>query len=149
MASVLIAVAATIGQTNPGEQLNTVEDISKALTPFLGEFAGQVLFSLGMVGASLVAAIVVSLTAAWGLGEVTGYKRSLSSGPREAPWFYGVYVLVLAAGAIVTLSGVNLVDLNIAIQVMNALLLPIVLGFLYALSIFALPEQYKLRGAYK
>jgi hypothetical protein len=32
---------------------------------------------------------------------------------------------------------------------MNALLLPIVLGFLYLLALKALPEPYRLRGAYK
>ncbi|MTH97957.1 NRAMP family divalent metal transporter [Roseibium sp. RKSG952] len=146
MASVLIAVAATIGKSDPGEQLETVEQISHALTPFLGEFVGQVLFSLGMVGAALVAAIVVSCTAAWGLGELTGYKRSLSSSPREAPWFYLVYAAVLVVGAVITLSGVNLIDLNVGVQVMNALLLPIVLGFLFALSIKTLPEEYRLKG---
>ena len=33
-------------------------------------------------------------------------------------------------------------------QVLNALLLPIVLGFLYALAIRSLPEPYKLKGVY-
>ncbi len=42
----------------------------------------------------------------------------------------------------------NLVSLNIGVQVMNALLLPLVLGFLIALAIRALPEQVRLRGAY-
>src|SRR5271167_1087235 len=56
--------------------LNTVQEISHALTPSLGETAGRLLFALGMSGAALVATIVVSLTAAWGLGEVMGYRRS-------------------------------------------------------------------------
>lgn len=149
MASILIATAATIGETNPGEGLDTAQDISLALTPFLGEVGGQILFSLGMVGASLVAAIVVSLTAAWGLGELTGYPRSLSMKPREAPWFYAVYGGMLLTGAGIVLGGLNLVRLNIAIQVMNALLLPVVLGFLFALSVKALPEKYRLRGPRK
>jgi Mn2+/Fe2+ NRAMP family transporter len=34
-------------------------------------------------------------------------------------------------------------------QVMNALLLPIVLGFLYVLAIKTLPEPYRVRGIYK
>ena len=45
-------------------------------------------------------------------------------------------------------SGMNLVALSISVEVMNALLLPIVLGFLYMLAIKALPEPYKLKGAY-
>jgi hypothetical protein len=38
-----------------------------------------------MSGAAVVATIVVSLTAAWGVGEVAGYRRSLADHPREAP----------------------------------------------------------------
>lgn len=148
MAAVLIATATTIGKQNPGASLNTVHQISDALTPFLGSVAGKLLFAIGMIGAALIAAIVVSLTAAWALGEVMGFKHSLEHHPKEAPWFYVTYVIVLVLAAIVILSGVNLVDLSVAVNVMNALLLPIVLGFLYLLACKALPDQYKLKGFY-
>ena len=149
MIAMLVTTAATLWANNEGGvDLNTVEQISDAITPHLGYDAGRILFSLGMSGAALVAAIVVSLTAAWGLGEVTGYRRSLGDGVKSAPWFYVVYVLVLGIGMAVVLSGVNLIDVNIFVQVVNALLLPIVLGFLVVLSIRALPEPYRLKGRY-
>ncbi len=148
MASMVIITAATIGLKDPGAPLNTVHQISEAMTPFLGESAGKILFALGMLGASLVAAIVVSLTAAWGLGEVLGYKRSLEHQPKEAPWFYSIYTLVLILGALLILSGINLVDLSVAVEVMNAILLPIVLGFLYLLALKTLPEAHRLKGIY-
>jgi Mn2+/Fe2+ NRAMP family transporter len=110
---------------------------------------GRVVFAAGMTGAALVATIVVCLTAAWGIGEVAGYKRSLEHHPLEAPWFYGIFSLCLIAGGVVVASGVNLVDLSVAVEVMNALLLPIVLGFLYLLALKALPEPYRLRGVYR
>ena len=148
MIAVLVAIAATIGVYRPGESLNTIQQIADALTPFLGERVGKILFALGMVGASLVAAIVVSLATAWGLGEVSGYKRSLEHQPRKAPWFYVVYTAMLViGGAIVLLEG-NLVNLSVAVQVMNAALLPIVLGFLYLLALKALPKPYRLQGIY-
>ncbi|MDF2529932.1 MAG: family metal ion transporter [Gammaproteobacteria bacterium] len=148
MVSMMVITAATIGKTNPGANLDTVEQISQALIPFLGKTAGELLFALGMLGASLVAAIVVSLTAAWGLGEVMGYKRSLEHHPKEAPWFYGVYTVVLVLGGILVASKINLVSLSVAVEVMNAILLPIVMGFLYLLAIKALPEPYRLKGKY-
>ncbi|MDA8383309.1 MAG: divalent metal cation transporter [Betaproteobacteria bacterium] len=148
MAAVLMTTAATLGRTNPNAPLNTVQQIADALIPFLGRTAGQWVFVLGILGAALVAAIVVSLTAAWGLGEVAGYKRSLEHHPREAPWFYGIFTFgVLAAGAIVA-SGINLVSVTLAVEVMNALLLPVVLGFLFLLAIKTLPESHRLKGAY-
>ncbi len=85
MCAVLIATAATIGKTHPGAALDTVHQISEALVPTLGVNVGRILFAMGMLGAALIAAIVVSLTAAWGLGEVMGYRRSLQDHPREAP----------------------------------------------------------------
>ena len=148
MAAVLVTTAATIGKTNPGMPLDTVQQISRALTPFLGTTVGKILFAIGMTGAAFVAAIVVSLTAAWGLGEITGFKHSLEHHPREAPWFYSTYIVTLIAGAVLVDSGINLVDLNIAIEVMNALLLPIVLGFLFLLAVKALPDEHKLKGGY-
>ncbi len=147
MAAVLVAVAATLGKTGGDRTLDTVEEIVGAITPFLGDFAGKLLFGLGMAGAALVAAIVVTLTAARTLAEVLGAKHKLEDEPREAPWFYGSYAVALVACALVVGSGMNLVSLAIGVQVMNALLLPIVLGFLYLLA-RRLPQPYRLRGAY-
>jgi Mn2+/Fe2+ NRAMP family transporter len=146
MAAVLIACAATIGRTSPDATLNTVGDISHALTPFLGMGVGKLVFSAGILGAGLVASIVVSLAFAWGLGEVAGYKRSLEMHPLQARWFYGVYALCVVLGAALVAVWPNLVSLSVDVQVMNALMLPVVLGFLIALAMRALPDAYRLRG---
>ena len=148
MASVLIAVAATVGKTRPNTPLDDVPEIGHALMVFLGNGFGKVVFAAGMAGAALVATIVVCLTAAWGIGEVAGYKRSLEHHPLEAPWFYGIFSICLFAGGVLVASGVNLVALSVAVEVMNALLLPIVLGFLYLLALKALPEGYRLSRFY-
>jgi len=148
MIAVIVTIAATIGKTNPGVPLNTVHQISEAITPYLGTTIGHLCFALGMIGASLVAAIVVSLTAAWAFGEITGFKHSLEHKPKDAPWFYIIYCATLIFGFVLVESGINLVDLSVAINVMNALLLPIVLVFLYLLAVKALPDKYRLRGIY-
>ncbi|MBS0407854.1 MAG: divalent metal cation transporter [Proteobacteria bacterium] len=148
MAAALIAVAATIGRTQPGQPLDTVQQIVGAITPFLGPVTGTLVFALGMIGASLVATIVVTLTAARALGEVMGFEHSLEHRPQDAPWFYGAYALILALGGVLVASGTDLVALSVGVQVMNALLLPIVLGFLYLLARRVLPEPYRLKGPY-
>jgi len=147
MAAVLIAAAATLGANDSGVPLDTVQQIAEAITPVLGQFTGRLLFALGMVGAALVATIVVTLTVARTLGEVMGHKHSLDHSPREAPWFYAIYTAALVAGGTVVASGFNLVALSVGVQVMNALLLPIVLGFLYMLA-RRLPPPHRLQGAY-
>ncbi len=147
MAAVLVAVAATIGKASSDHTLDTVQEIAEAITPFLGQIGGKVLFAVGMTGAAMVATIVVTLTAARTLGEVLGVKHDLEHEPREAPWFYGAYTITLIVGAFIVASGIDLVTLSVGVQVMNALLLPIVLGFLFLLA-RRLPEPFRLKGAY-
>jgi NRAMP (natural resistance-associated macrophage protein)-like metal ion transporter len=147
MAAILVACAATIGRQMPQASLNTVGDMAQALTPFLGPAVGDAVFGAGVLGAGMVAAIVVSLAFAWGLGEVAGYRRSLEYRPLEARWFYGVYAACTIGGALFVGLWPDLVSLNVGVQVMNALLLPVVLGFLIALARRALPKAQRLAGA--
>ncbi|MDE2578568.1 MAG: divalent metal cation transporter [Hyphomicrobiales bacterium] len=147
MAAVVVATAATLGKAGQGGSLDTVEQIAQAITPYLGERWGKIAFGLGMSGAALVATIVVTLTAARTLAEVLGAKHTLEHEPRDAPWFYGVYTIALVVGALIVASGADLVSISVGVQVMNALLLPIVLGFLYLLA-RTLPEPYRIKGAW-
>ncbi len=144
MAAVLVATAAALSH-GPTKSLDTVQQIADALTGVLGATAGRLCFGLGVAGAAIVAAIVVTLTAARTLGELLGYEHSLDKPLVEAPWFYAIYVATLVAGALVVLSGASLVQLSVYVQVMNAMLLPIVLGFLYLLA-RRLPAPHRLQG---
>lgn len=148
MAAVLIAAAASIRPHAPNASLNTVGDVSQAMTPYLGAEFGRLIFSAGVLGAGLIAAIVVSLALAWGLGEVSGYRHSLEHHPLKAKWFYTVYALCVIGGALTVGLVQNLITLNIGVQVMNALLLPLVLWFLVRLAMVTLPEAQKLKGWY-
>lgn len=142
---IVITVASTIGKTNPNMSLNTIQQISDALTPFLGDVGGRVVFALGISGAALIAAIVVSLAASWGFGELFNIPCSLNNKWREAPLFYAFYCGALILGGAIVLSGLPLIKLTLAVEVLNTLLLPIVLGFLIALGWKVLPEKHKLK----
>ena len=144
--AVLIAAAATL-RSGGVAKLDSVGEISNALTPLLGVEVGRLIFSAAVLGASFVAAIVSSLALAWGVGEIAGYRRSLEYRPFEAKWFYGAYAFcVLAAAWLVWLTP-NLIGLAIAAQVLNAFLMPLVIGLLVALAARALPRSVRLRGA--
>ncbi len=150
MIAVVVTMASTIGAHNGQAALRTVGDISRSLTPYLGHVGGTVLFGLGMLGAALVAAIVASLAGAWGLSEVFGWRHTLNERPnRSTAKFYITYALAHIIGAVLVLASVDLVNLAVDVEVMNALLLPIVLGLLLALEAKALPEQWRMRGLHK
>ncbi len=146
--AVLVAAAAMLYSGRGSAGLGSVGEISNALTPLLGETVGRLVFSAGVLGASLVAAIVCSLALAWGIGEVAGYRRSLENHPFEAKWFYCVYAASVVGSAAVVWLVPDLVWLTVAAQVLNAFLLPLVIGFLVALAVKALPETLRPRGLY-
>lgn len=149
MVAVVIATAATIGKTHPGASLNTIQDIAGALKPVLGATPAIIFCGLGMAGAGFLAALVVSVAGAWGIGEAFGFKHSLNLPFKKARVFYMIYTLAHVGGALLVLSGIPLISLTLDIEVMNALLLPIVLGFLLALEQVALPVEYRLKGLQK
>ena len=89
---------------------------------------------------------MVTLTAARTLGELLGFRHALAHPLREAPWFYAVYALTLVVGAADSDCRASIWSaLSVGVQVMNALLLPIVLGFLFLLA-RRLPLPFRLAG---
>ena len=126
--ALLIAAGATLSARGA---LHSVAEIETAFTVTLGGAFGRVVFVLGLTGSALTATIVVCLTLAWSVGEAFGVGSSLDHSPAQAPWFYGAMAAMLAGGGALVASGANLVSLSIAAGVANAVLLPVVLGFLY------------------
>jgi Mn2+/Fe2+ NRAMP family transporter len=149
MVAVVVVTAATIGTSRPGQSLNSIGDIAGALVPFLGRRTAEILFGLGMLGAATVAALVVAIAAGWGLSEVLGWRCSLDDRLRHARWFYLACVAALAGSAGAVVAAPNLVNLSVDVQVMNAVLLPVVLGFLLVLERRALPAAHRMAGGYK
>jgi hypothetical protein len=58
-------------------------------------------------------------------------------------------VLAVVASAAAVQLIPDFIGLNIAVEVMNALLLPLALGLLILLATRALPEPHRVEGAYK
>ena len=100
---------------------------------------------VGLAGAALVAAIVVTLASSWGFGEIFKKPASLNYKWSEAPAFYIFYSALLIIAGIIVLSGIPLVPLTLGVEVLNTILLPIVLGFLIALAWKVLPKRHALR----
>jgi Mn2+/Fe2+ NRAMP family transporter len=147
MGSVLVATAVSFhGRSG---SLQSVGAIARALAPLLGASTSRILLALGMLGAALVASIVVSLAAAWAVAEFAGHPRSLNDGLRRAPLFYGLYAGAVAGGAALVLVSHSLVRLAIDVEVVNALLLPLVLGMLILLAHQVLPAPHALRRGHR
>jgi len=135
VASIMIATAATLYVRSGGHGV-VIEDAAQAalaLEPFLGQYA-TVLFALGLLGASLLAAAVLPLATAYAVCESFGFERGVSHTFKEAPIFQGLFTGMLALGALVALiPGLPLIRLIIIAQVINGVLLPILLFFILSL----------------
>jgi Mn2+/Fe2+ NRAMP family transporter len=128
--AIIIATAATIGGTGP---LSSAQDAAKALEPVVGSSA-QVLFGIGLLGASALAAAVVPLSTAYGLSEAIGVERSVSRRFREAKFFLGMFTGQVIVGAAVALVPGNLITLLVNTQILNGLITPVILGFRLVLA---------------
>jgi Mn2+/Fe2+ NRAMP family transporter len=144
MISVLMVTAAGV-RGGGRRSLGSVGDISDAMSAYLGRFPAHLVLGLGLGGAAMVAAIVVSLASAWAVTEVIDVRRSIDDELRQAPLFYGLYVGCIAVGAGVVLIGHSLVRLAVDVEILNAVLLPLVLALLLVLARRSLPRPQRLR----
>jgi Mn2+/Fe2+ NRAMP family transporter len=147
MIAVIVTMAATAGRTNPGAPLTSVGQIASAVAPFLGSMQAKILIGAAILGGALVSALVVSVAGSWGLAEVAGWKHSLNSRPgRDSAKFYLTYAAAHIAGATLVLFSIDLVALAVDVEVLNAIMLPLVLGLLLALEAKTLTGREKSTG---
>lgn len=128
--AIIIATAAAIGGTGV---LQSAKDAAQALEPVAGS-AAEVLFGIGLLGASALAAAVVPLATSYAVAEAVGVERSVSKTFREAPLFMGLFTTLIVIGAAVALLPGNLISLLINMQVINGLITPIILIFILILA---------------
>ncbi len=146
----VIAFAATMGTTSGSKSLNSVSNLANALSPFIGSMPAKTLIGASIMGGALVAALVVALAGTWGVTEVLNWKHSLNEKfNRKNAGFYIIYTLAHVIGAVLVLANINLVNIAVAVEVMNALLLPIVLGFLLVLEAKVLPDKFRMHGLHR
>ena len=131
-AFIIICTAATLFVH--GISVETAEQAALALSPLAGPWA-KVLFGVGLLGASLLAASVLPLATTYTICEAFGWERGINRTADEAPMFYGLYTALVALGAaIVLIPGIPLFPLMWLSQVLNAVLLPFVLLFMLRLA---------------
>jgi Mn2+/Fe2+ NRAMP family transporter len=117
-----------------GIRVDSAADAAQALGPLAGANA-QLLFGVGLFGASLLAATVMPLSTSYAICEAFGWESGISKNFREAPVFMGLFTLLVVVGALVVLSpNVPLIPLILVSQNVNGLLLPIVLVFILMLA---------------
>ena len=130
---IVVATGATL-YTHGIHEIGTAADAARALTPFAGQFA-ETLFGVGLLGASLLACAILPIATSYVVSESLGYEKGIGRNREEAPVFVGIITAMIALSALVAvLPGLPVISLLVGVQVVNGILLPINLYFIWQLS---------------
>jgi NRAMP (natural resistance-associated macrophage protein)-like metal ion transporter len=122
-------IVLTCGATlfKSGIKVETAADAALALAPLAGKYCSA-LFAFGLLNASLFAASILPLSTAFVVCEAMGWENGVDKTFSEAPQFYGLYTVLIFAGAgVVLLPRLPLFPVMYVSQVINGIVLPAIL----------------------
>jgi len=124
---IVVACAATLWVHGLGA-IQVAADAAEAMRPLAGNYA-FLLFAFGLFNASLFAASILPLSTAYTVCEGLGVESGVDKTFKEAPFFYWLYTLLIAGGAVsvLLLPDSQLINVAILSQVLNGALLPVVI----------------------
>lgn len=120
--SILIVCTAAASRTHV-QEVNNAADLALQLAPALGKSATW-LMGIGLLAAGLSSTLTAPLAAAYAAKGLFGWDS-------ESNWkFRLTWAIILLAGCLVVLTGAKPIRIIQFAQITNALLLPIIAGFL-------------------
>jgi len=133
---IMIAIVVTTAATLFVRHISVTDaaHAALALIPLTGRASG-IIFGAALIGAAMLGAFVVSLATSWAFGEAFNWPCSLNYKFGAAKRFYGLYACIVGlAAAIVLVPHLPLVKITLYVEAGNALVLPLVLGFLLVMA---------------
>ncbi len=129
---IIVACAATLFAHGVHE-INYAKDAAEALRPLAGDFA-YILFAVGLFNASLFAASILPLSTAYTVCEGLGFESGVGKRFSEAPVFYWLYTVLIAAGAgLILIPRLPLIKIQLYSQALNGVAIAPVLIFMLLL----------------
>jgi NRAMP (natural resistance-associated macrophage protein)-like metal ion transporter len=93
----IILTSATVLHAHGKTDVQTADQAAAALAPLAGPFA-FIVFSVGLIGAGLLAIPILTGSATYAIKEFFGLGGSLASKPQQRPTFYLILTLATVAG---------------------------------------------------
>src|SRR5262252_5522656 len=129
---IIVACAATLW-VHGFRNITYAADAAAALKPLAGQYA-YILFAVGLFNASLFAASILPLSTAYTVCEGLGLESGIGKKFRDAPAFYWLYTVLIAAGAgLILLPHLPLIKIQLYSQALNGVALAPVLIFMLLL----------------
>ncbi len=129
----LVALTGTLAYGHPGASSYNIQQLMRLIGSHLGS-TGEDLFALGLVEAGTIAAIALTASTSWAMGEAFHWPKSINLPVKQAWRFYvpGLLSAVMAAG-VVLIPNAPLGFLNLTVQVIASIFMPAALLFLLLL----------------
>ena len=118
---ILTSAAVLHGHGRTGVQ--TAAEAAAALAPLAGPFA-FIVFSVGLIGAGLLAIPILTGSATYAIKEFLGLPGSLASTPRQRPTFYIILTLATVAGVAMNFMHLDPIRALFLAAVINGVVAP-------------------------
>ncbi len=129
----IILASGTVLHTAGHTGIATAQQAAEALKPLAGPFAFM-LFALGMIGTGLLAIPVLTASAAYAVKEFFGFRGGLSETPRARPTFYGLIVVALLGGLLMSILNIDPIQALVVTAIINGVVAPPILVLLALLA---------------
>jgi NRAMP (natural resistance-associated macrophage protein)-like metal ion transporter len=129
----IMLASGTVLHTPGHTGIATAQQAAEALKPLAGPFAFA-LFALGMIGTGLLAIPVLTASAAYAVKEFFGFRGGLSETPRARPTFYGLILVALLGGVLMSILNIDPIQALVVTAIINGVVAPPILVLLALLA---------------
>lgn len=130
---IVVATGATLHLSGV-TRIESAEQAAQALAPIAGPLA-EILFGVGLLGASFLAASILPLSTTYAICEAFGWERGMNQERADARIFYGIFTALIVIGAVVALiPGLPLFQIFVYVYLLNGILLPVLLILMLRLA---------------
>lgn len=127
-----VSTAATLFASG-NRNISSAVQAAQALRPLLGP-AATITWSIGMLGAALLAVPALTASASDAVAALFGWPHGLNDSPRRAKRFYLVLAIALGIGVAINFAGINPIQALVAAAVVNGIITPPLLALLLLIA---------------
>lgn len=121
--SFIILTSAAVLHAHGKTDVQTADQAAVALAPLAGPFA-FIVFSVGLIGAGLLAIPILTGSATYAIKEFLGLPGSLASKPQQRPTFYVILILATAVGVVMNFVHLDPIRALFISAVINGVVAP-------------------------
>jgi Mn2+/Fe2+ NRAMP family transporter len=119
----IILTSAAVLHAHGKTGVQTADQAAAALAPFAGPFA-FIVFSVGLIGAGLLAIPILTGSAAYAIKEFLGLPGSLASTPQQRPTFYLILTVATVAGVVMNFVHLDPIRALFIAAIINGVVAP-------------------------